>query len=612
VVERGFGTLLGRPHALIAPVPSLDHSSSPRTWLILASCLLAVGGVGTGWFFRHSLKEAFLGWRADGLVRESSTFATAGDWEAAQRQALAAHQLTPLRYRPREAWFQASRHTGPEDLLPAALSVASHPEVPDSIRLEALRAIVEAGHFPAFLHLYRQLPAPLRERDETVLLVTDFLIGSDRSAEARTLIEARQQQIPAAAQDRRLTQRLISALLQPDPSQTEAGQRENTDRAHRLISELAKAPGGTRDAIFRTALTQAASLPLKRMRPDLLPADAAEWLESGPDATDDSRLLAERIRFASETEPLRKDRLDATVARFQSTAPEALAAWLFSLDQTGRILEVCDEARGRERLSLYLWRLRALEQAVPEQPQAVLDWLKTPHAEMNPADVHAARAGMQIRLGQRTEALKSWEEVIVLTDVDPIRYPVPKFYALALSQGLVEVATRLIVNTAAHPGAPLPASEALDPVLAHLQEKGRLQALQSLTASLLQREPGNLVLRNNYAYLCFVTGENREEAVPMAEDLVRADPTILAYRTTLALGYLVSGQPARALEALAVPNLDWNRATPADHAILAATLERNGRTVEAAEEQKKFALSSLSPDERRVLTPGLGAPEASR
>jgi len=579
--------------------------SALRRFLVWSAILLVLAiGAGVAWRFRSEIKRPVAEWRAQGLARESAALGAAGEWAAAERRALAAHQMAPLAYGPREALFRATRNTGSPYLGPAALAVSSHPDAPDPIRIEALDAVIQAGQPQIFLHLYRTLPEAVREQDETVLRVIDFFLLTRQTAQVRALIEARQAR---GMVDRRFTAKLVSALLQSPGTPAGSGGSEGPDpmrdaaEAHRLVTELAT----DRDDLFRAALGEVASLPLPRLRPDLLPADAADWLEARENATVEDRLLATRLRLAADPEPAREARVQAAMAQFRETAPETLAAWLFSLDRPDAVLEVIDEARGRQNRELYILRLRALERADRDGKgaEAMLAWLEDPHPEVDRADVLVTQAACHFRLGKKTEALAAWEEVLGLAEVDPSHHPAAKLYLLALSQGQLDLAARLLLQAARRPGPPaaLPPSGALTPVMAHLQRSGRMEDLRTLTEAMLRREEDNPVLRNNFAYLCFLFGQNVAEALAISEELVARDPDALSFRTTLALGRLTAGQTTAALDALSAPGLDWNLAGPADHAIRAAALERSGRTAEAAEARRQFDPSALTDEERRIL-----------
>jgi len=213
----------------------------------------------------------------------------------------------------------------------------------------------------------------------------------------------------------------------------------------------------------------------------------------------------------------------------------------------------------------------------------------------------AHSAECQSQLGLRAEALASWEEIFRLTEVDPGHAQFGKLYLSALAQEQMDFAARLLLAACRHPESPLPPSSSLTPVMAFLQKSDRFEDLHFLTETLLRREEGNPVLRNNFAYFCFLFGQNREAALTIASGLVEAQPQALPFRTTLAFGYLVAGRPELALETLSPPSLDWSQAGPADLAIRAATLYRNDRLIEAAEVRKQFDAASLSAEERRLL-----------
>lgn len=588
VTLRSLGTTLAdNDSCCFSMPPAKQPSVNLRTIPIITLLLVLTGGGTAVWCFRAEVKSRVRDWRTDALVKESRALGAAGDWKTAEFRALAAHQMAPDLLGPREAFFDAAKVTNSRYLLPAANAVITHPGASPEARIMVLEAMLKGGQPAAFVWMHQKLDEGTRGRDEVILLLADFLIQSHNLSQARQVLEARLRQNP----DHRFTAKLVQVLLLPGWAE---GDRI---RAHRLLGELA--PTRDQNASFREAVSGLAAVPLDLIQPSLLPPQTADWLEGLANATAEDRLLAARLRLAALPAGEREAALAATVQRFRSDQVEPLARWLFSLGRADFVLGLIDETRGQESANLFGLRLRALQTV--QGSAAVLVWLEKAHPEADPIDVFLTRAACQADLDLSADALGSWQEILHLIEIDPARAPFGKIYFNALDQGQLDVATRILLTACHHPETPLPPAASLTPVMIHLQKTDRLKELQSLTETLLRREEANPVLVNNSAYCCFLFGQNREAALSIAAKLVEAQPEALSFRTTLAFGQLVANQPEQALATLSPPSLDWSQASPADLAIRAATLQRNGRTVEAAEVRTRFDAALLSDEERRLL-----------
>ena len=583
----------------------IEHSprrflTSPGFIICLVLCL-----VGTiGWCFRDELKRIVLTSRVENSIQEAESLARDGDWSSSERAALAAHQLDPANYPALAALFRATQRTRSEILIPTCLALSAHPSATREARLDCLRALLLEHQPEAFAVLFRQLPEEILQTDDAALLLIDFLLASAEPARVLPVIQAQEKRNAAVARDPRFLAKRISALLYPVPSKPASSLNRDLTEAYQWLRELEHLPAGRDSREFRTALLQTASLPLPQLRPQLLPPGTEDWLENRPSATVSDKLAAERLRIARELQTSAPDisaagvesRIASAVERYRASAPEELATWLFSIDRPAAVLDVIDPARGMESLPLYLWRLRALERSPNAGPAAALKWLETPHPSVDRVDLLIAFASCLGQLDRRQEAMRYWNEVAIASGIAPDRYPATKLYPIALSHGLIEVASRIVTTAAASVANALPSSSSLLPVFSYLQESGDLPALRSLFAALLQREKGNPELRNNHAYLSFVLGVEVSAALESAQALVKENPGVLPFHTTLAMGWIVSGDSIRASEALAHPDLNWSSASPADRAIRAKVASMCGQ-----EPEESIDPASLSRLEQQIL-----------
>jgi Tfp pilus assembly protein PilF len=88
--------------------------------------------------------------------------------------------------------------------------------------------------------------------------------------------------------------------------------------------------------------------------------------------------------------------------------------------------------------------------------------------------------------------------------------------------------------------------------------------------------------KNDWAYLNLLLNTHVDEAWNIAQSLVQANPQILAYRTTLALGYLRKNDSAGAAKVYEGLQIDWTTAPQSAKLIYALVLAANGKKDQAA------------------------------
>ncbi|HEY6170185.1 MAG TPA: hypothetical protein VI454_19285, partial [Verrucomicrobiae bacterium] len=134
-----------------------------------------------------------------------------------------------------------------------------------------------------------------------------------------------------------------------------------------------------------------------------------------------------------------------------------------------------------------------------------------------------------------------------------------------------------------------------------LEKVGHTRDIREALRVMIERFPEELPARNDYAYLNLLLNENIETARKASEELVRATPNMLAYRTTLALAYLRLNQPANARTLLDNLNIKWADAPAGWQAVYAATLAGNGDTNAARQIARQIPTKSLRPEERYLI-----------
>jgi len=116
-----------------------------------------------------------------------------------------------------------------------------------------------------------------------------------------------------------------------------------------------------------------------------------------------------------------------------------------------------------------------------------------------------------------------------------------------------------------------------------------------------QRWPDDAAVSNDCAYMELLVKENIADARSQAEDLCAKYPDRLPHRTTLALAWLRSGQPASALQVYAGLNVNWTVAPASSATVYAAVLNANGRSPEALHIAAAINRELLRPEETELL-----------
>jgi predicted Zn-dependent protease len=240
--------------------------------------------------------------------------------------------------------------------------------------------------------------------------------------------------------------------------------------------------------------------------------------------------------------------------------------------------------------ALFLVRVDALA--------SVKDWAEVqkemldPHVPLAPALVYLFRARAAQELGDAGESEVDWNRAREAASGDPNLLSYLGHYAAKL--GLYDEAKATYIAMIGH------ADEALDGYTALLQlEAGHdpdtttLETLRQMTIDL----PNLPEAKNDWAYLSLLLNANIDDAKATAQTLVADHPEMLAYRSTLALGYLKEKDPADAVKVYDGLAVDWDHTPASWRMIYAVALNAAGRNAQAAGIAAKIDRSQLRPPE---------------
>lgn len=375
-------------------------------------------------------------------------------------------------------------------------------------------------------------------------------------------------------------------------------------RLVQLLTEAGWAQGGTaREQAFADAVAATQqdgpeakdTLAWLAARPELSPSQAKELLEALNRLGQEKSLAAAdaRLRQAPDQAPAV---FQEVVAAHREADPETIAEagrWLNQRGGASAVSQLIPESVAMSRRDLFLIRADAM--ALEGRWDDLEKLLQDPSIPVERVFVHAFQ--FRVALAQRKEKQADifWERALQETN----RQPALLWYLASYAEKL----GRLDQAEAAYRRLAQDAGAARLAFLAWarmLEAAGETQRLRRLMIEIAARFPNEPAPRNDLLYLDLLTGQPPESRLADARSLVESDPTIGAYRVTLALALLKLGRASEAL-----PLFDGfpppDRWPPGWRAVHVAVLAANGQKDRAYELSAMIPRHRLKPEERSLL-----------
>jgi len=550
-------------------------TASRRRWLLAGVIvLIVVAGV---WAARP-VYHHFNRWRSRQLAAQAEQFLTQNDLAKANDKARAAY------------------------LLDSADAPAIH----------ALARVLTQSTNAAALPVWRKLivarqATPVDRRDFVTLAIRTGAVSVAAEELQRLLIEETNQ--PA---DYWLASQLFTALQDKPRAVFYASRARQLDPANEqyqlfLSSLLFDAPDAEQQSSARSNVWVIArennppsldALNFLAARPDLTTDEMRELLallqKYPPGGGREWEILDLQIRLAPER---RAEILDAAVTGYQGAAPETLrqfCVWLNLHGEFKRTLAVLPQSvatQNKDLFLVYLDTLAALNRW--DDLKTVLDAGSVPLEDVYQ---DAFRARCDSKLGNPDGAVAHWHWAVSAAERNPPQLTWLAEYAEQLHEW--DTASNALRSLVACLDDPRPAYVQLERVV---ERNGSTGDLRDLLGEMLRRWPKDPALRNDNAYLNALLAQNLPDARSTAAELVQQFPTILTYRTTLALACYRLGDFAAALGAYGGETFDWSQVRPGPRAVYAAVLAANGRAEEAREQARDIPPGDLRPEELELV-----------
>jgi hypothetical protein len=419
-------------------------------------------------------------------------------------------------------------------------------------------------------------------------------LASRRNQEAESADLARRVLASRAA----TSQQRFAAALALISSSAVPAQRAGWDE----MWALAKDPAATTSLDALVLLARQASVVASR-EASALPGLLAR-IEAHPLARIQHHLLVQDLRIARE--PARRAELiQSAIDRFGGTKDDAdlaaLAGWLYSKGDYAQVLQVVSVARAPSDKALFFQRLDAL--GALGRWNEIQDAILSRKIALDPMieQMYLARCAEKMDEPRARDA--HWDAA-----VDAAGNNVEKLLQVgqyAARNGAITVADKALRAAAQAAPNSLPVSQAL----VNLYEaRGETRKMQETLGAMLVLAPHDAGLRNEAAYIDALLGERVPAALATARALVKADPSNLSYRVTLALAELRSDDALAAYDAFAGANPGQAGLPPRQVAVYAAMLWAASYDRQAHEAVNGIVLDQLLPEERTLLKPILEAP----
>ena len=271
-----------------------------------------------------------------------------------------------------------------------------------------------------------------------------------------------------------------------------------------------------------------------------------------------------------------------------------LARWLNQNREYQGVLDIIPRIEATAHGDLFLIRLDAL--AGLGKWEEIAGILRNGSPPLNEAVILLYRGRAARELGSPEEAASFYRRAMSEATQDPgiMQYVIKYLQGTGEDRILEQELLRLADN-------PTDARQAFAALVPLIQKRRSAEALYTLYEHMLNKLPSDPVVQNDHRYFSALTG--RRADVSGGRELVSKEPRMLAYRITLALVHLKSGQNEAALRVFDGITLNPKQILPYQRAVLAAVLGANGREEEARELAAGVPDDVVTVEETKLIAP---------
>jgi len=599
-----------------------------RIFLTVLVLLLALGTV---FFAAHPIAGAIKGWQARRHAARVPVLLDEGEWNEAEKEAIAAYQLRPSEpeaVRAVARFLARARNPQALGFWKNLRNVSKLTR--EDLRDEATIALVAGETERAAAAIEQLLANGGKEASPH-----DWLLGAELALRngAPDEVQAKLRKIfdTSAASDREQLQAAVLELRAANVNGGSIDQQRQADAWSRII-KLAHGKSDTAlDALLLLAQRALSLTPStindqpSTLSSGLPPNELIAALENHPLAKVPHKLLA--LDLQMQADPAKKNALiDRAIQDWKdtdATSLTALAKWLNSKGEHQRELDTIPLDKALQNRELFLQHVDALGGLARwSEIKQLLEYERFP---LDPVIQRMYLARCYVQLGEKTASENNWKRAVEVASSD-----VQKLVTLgdyAEKNGALDIAETAYNSAAAQmPKLRIAQEGRLRVAQAHLDTK----KIHAVLAEMLNIWPNDTAIQNDEAYTRLLllpnsTGgtssvssqkvRDATEGIPptnastsaeliaiehLAEKLVQREPASLPHRTLLALARLRFGLPASALDAYGI-DVPHKARTASAVAVRCAALMANGRIDEAKSLIAELQRDQLLPEERALI-----------
>ncbi len=522
-------------------------------------------------------------WRAQALLEEARDYAGSGEWNEALRTSGASAQLW-LTTGAIRVQFDALQQLGHPAALRTGQMLFPRADATADDRFQVLKYLLDAGELVGFVQGLEILNEQEERRSEIQLLKVRFLLAMGRVEEAITLSDS----IPAADRGPEADLLLVRALLGNGDSEIRAN---GLNRLERLLDEVDS-------QVALAAVRILANQPDSNLPPRVV-RKALDRMSGEASLTVDDDLSFLRLRLICDPDQRDSILLDA-IQKHHEASLEPLLTRLLQVREPNAVLILTEAAGSLEELTpaIYQSRLEALHRL--ERYEQLESELKTPPAGMRPAWLYTLQAIAAGHLKKTAAETGYWMqafEAAELVQSENQFFAIAKVAALG---GATEPQMEALTRAIEHPLGIFPPASQLGPLFHWLAETDS-ERLLSISCLLMQREPNNPILVNNFHYLHCLYDNPTAETLSVMSRLLEAFPQHDSIRGTLALAQFRSELYEEAFATLEEGATPREKLPEGVKVVLAGALFRLGKVAEAEEFAAEIDWGEVYPSEAASL-----------
>lgn len=271
-----------------------------------------------------------------------------------------------------------------------------------------------------------------------------------------------------------------------------------------------------------------------------------------------------------------------------------LGRWLNQNGLYEETVLLADPKLAQKRRDLFLIWVDAL--AVTNQWSRLKGILKDPNIPLDSFLRHLFLARVYAEEGDFRRTDIEWSKVRLNSESDPEKLWFLVDYSEKL--GLVPQAQETLEHLTELPGD---TRKAYGKWLVLEQRQGNVTGMNEVLGRMSEYYAKDDAVLNDFLYTNFLLKKDVKSSLERVIKLQKTDPNLLAYRITLALGYMRVNEPQKALMLFEGFKVPWGEVRPGWRAVFVAVLRANGLDEAANKIVDGLSPRSLVPEGRKLL-----------